>query len=61
MAERFRVAVYLSAVGGGGMLIVSPGSIVLEMDRVTRAFGGVARIVHTDRDVAVVTARLVPP
>lgn len=60
-AERFRVGASFRWVAGGGTLVVSPGSIVLEADRPTRAFGGAARIVHTDRDVVVVTARLIPP
>jgi hypothetical protein len=61
IGERFRVGAEVNHVHGGGTLTVAPGSIVLEMDRPTRAFSGVARIAHTDRDVVVVTARLIPP
>ena len=60
-ATRFRVGAEVKHVYGGGTLIVGPDAIVLECSRPTRAFSGVAQIVHTDRDVILVKPRLVPP
>jgi hypothetical protein len=57
----FRVGLRLPPVKGGGRLTVERGSIVLETDRVTRALSRVTRIVHTDRHVTLVKARLAPP
>ena len=48
-------------VNGGGRLTVAPGAITLDVGRVTRSLSGVREIVHTDREVTLVTARLVPP
>jgi hypothetical protein len=61
VAERFRVGAEVNGVHGGGTLWVSPGLIVLETDRPTRLLSRVSRVAHTDSDVVLVTARLVPP
>lgn len=61
MSDTFRVGVRLAPVKGGGKLTVDPGGIVLETDRLTRSLSRVSRIVHTDRRVMLVKARLVPP
>jgi len=57
----FRVSAEVRHVYGGGKLTIGPRAIVLECSRPTRAFSGVAQVVHTDRDVLLVKARLVPP
>jgi hypothetical protein len=57
----FRVGVRLPPVKGGGTLTVEDRMIVLETDRPTRSLSRVSRIVHTDRQVMLVKARLVPP
>lgn len=57
----FRVGVRLPPVKGGGKLTVEHGAIVLETDRPTRSLSRISRIVHTDRQVMLVKARLVPP
>jgi hypothetical protein len=60
-AATFRVGVWVAPVNGGGWLTVAPGAITLDAGRVTRGLSGVRRIVQTDREVTLVTARLVPP
>jgi hypothetical protein len=40
---------------------VAPGAITLKVGRVTRGLSGVREIVQTDREVTLVTARLVAP
>ena len=57
----FRVGVYLGAVGGGGRLLISPNAIELEADRATRALTRSATVVHRERVVTLVSARLMPP
>jgi hypothetical protein len=57
----FRVGVRIRPVNGGGRLTIDRDVIVLEPDRPTRSPSGVERIVHTDRRVAFVTARVAPP
>jgi hypothetical protein len=60
-AITFRVGVRVAPVNGGGWLTVAPGAITLDVGRVTRGLSGVREIVHTDREVTLVTERLVPP
>ena len=57
----FRVGVRLPPVKGGGTLTVAPNAIVLKTDRLTSSLSHVSRILHTDRRVTLVKARLVPP
>ncbi len=57
----FYVGVGIGPFVGGGKLTIAPGAIVLEPDRLTRSLIRVSRIVHTDRQVTLVKARLVPP
>ena len=57
----FRVGVRLPPVKGGGKLTVEQGAIVLETGRLTQSLSRISRIVHTDRQVTLVKARLVPP
>ncbi|MEA2410962.1 MAG: hypothetical protein QOC77_1523 [Thermoleophilaceae bacterium] len=60
-AVTFRVGVRMAPVNGGGRLTVAPGAITLDVGSVTRRLTGVREIVHTDREVTLVTARLVAP
>jgi hypothetical protein len=57
----FYVGVGIGPFVGGGKLTIAPSAIVLEPDRPTRLLIRVSRIVHTDRQVTLVKARLVPP
>jgi hypothetical protein len=59
--ERFSVAVYVSGLGGWGALTVSPGALVVETSSLMQRFGAIGRLVHTDPDLVIVTARLIPP
>jgi hypothetical protein len=58
---RFRVYARLRWVFGGGTLIVGRGRILFEPDWLTRRVCRVNHIVHIDRPVTLIRARLVPP
>jgi hypothetical protein len=57
----FRVGIYIGAVGGGGRLLISPGAIELEVGRATRLLSRSANVLHRERVVTLVRARLMPP
>jgi hypothetical protein len=46
---------------GGGLLIVRPGVITLEPDRIMRWLTSVASVVHTSPKVTMMYARFAPP
>jgi hypothetical protein len=51
----------VKCVRGGGRLIIEPGSLILELDRMTGTLSGVRRLVHTAPEVTIVHARWLPP
>jgi len=59
--DRFRVGAEINGLRGGGVLWVCPGLIVFEPDALMRRLSRVSSVVHRNPDVALVTARLIPP
>jgi hypothetical protein len=57
----FRVGIHVGIVHGGGVLRVAPQRVTLTVDRMTRLLAPEPPFVHTDKNVDLVTARLVPP
>jgi hypothetical protein len=61
LPARFHVGANIRRWRGGGQLIISPRTIVLEPGPLLHRMTGVPRVVHTDRTVRMIRTRLFPP